>query len=233
MAEILPLLYLLGLSSKDFVLALAEFFGTQAGLSAAAITRLTRSGSAEREAFMARDLSAVDYVYCWVDGIHFAVRLGEDDRLCVRVMVGVRTDGTKELIGVADEPERPRASFNPQPPGHPLRWRRPWPWCEMRIRPRTRAGSRVPRDITVDRAPAGRRRPVLPGRGPLEHLTSAPSSPGRSRLSDQELSAPHHRVLAYVEMLSRGQQASERGPDILDSRPPHLPIQPNLLPLPR
>jgi putative transposase len=101
-AEVLPLLYLHGLSTKDFVPALAEFFGTSSGLSAAAITRLTSSWSAEREAFMARDLSGVDYVYCWVDGVHFTVRLGDDDRLCVLVMVGVRTDGRKELIAIAD-----------------------------------------------------------------------------------------------------------------------------------
>lgn len=101
-AEVLPLLYLHGLSTSDFVPALAEFFGSEAGLSAAAITRLTASWSAEREAFMARDLSVVDYVYCWVDGVHFSVRLGADDRLCVLVMVGVRTDGTKELVAIAD-----------------------------------------------------------------------------------------------------------------------------------
>ena len=101
-AEVLPLLYLHGLSTKDFAPALAEFFGTQAGLSAAAITRLTASWSAEREAFMNRDLSGVDYVYVWADGVHFSVRLGDDDRLCVLVMVGVRTDGTKELIAISD-----------------------------------------------------------------------------------------------------------------------------------
>ena len=101
-AEVLPLLYLHGLSTKDFIPALAEFFGTSAGLSAAAITRLTTSWAAEREAFMSRDLSEVDYVYCWVDGVHFTVRLGEDDRMCVLVMVGVRTDGTKELVAIAD-----------------------------------------------------------------------------------------------------------------------------------
>jgi len=84
-AEVLPLLYLHGLSTKDFVPALADFFGTSAGLSAAAITRLTTSWSAERETFMSRGLSEVDYVYCWVDGIHFSVRLGNDDRLCVLV----------------------------------------------------------------------------------------------------------------------------------------------------
>lgn len=77
-AEVLPLLYLHGLSSKDFVPALTEFFGTDAGLSAAAITRLTASWAAEHEAFGARDLSEVDYVYVWADGIHFnAVACGE------------------------------------------------------------------------------------------------------------------------------------------------------------
>ncbi len=75
-AEVLPLLYLHGLSTKDFVPALAEFFGSEAGLSAPAITRLTGSWAAEQEAFMSRDLSEVDYVYCWVDGVHFSVRLG-------------------------------------------------------------------------------------------------------------------------------------------------------------
>jgi transposase-like protein len=100
--EVLPLLYLHGLSTKDFVPALTEFFGSEAGLSAPVITRLAASWSAEHAAFMARDLSGRDYVYVWVDGIHFSVRLGEDDRLCVLVILGVRTDGTKELIGIAD-----------------------------------------------------------------------------------------------------------------------------------
>lgn len=100
--EVLPLLYLHGLSTKDFVPALAEFFGTSAGLSAPVITRLTTSWSAEHDAFTSRDLSGVDYVYVWVDGIHFSVRLGDDDRLCVLVIVGVRTDGTKELVAIAD-----------------------------------------------------------------------------------------------------------------------------------
>jgi transposase-like protein len=101
-AEVLPLLYLHGLSTRDFVPALEEFFGSDAGLSAPVITRLASSWSAEHEAFMARDLSGADYVYVWVDGIHFSVRLGSDDRLCVLVIVGVRTDGTKELVAIAD-----------------------------------------------------------------------------------------------------------------------------------
>ncbi len=64
--EVLPLLYLHGLSSGDFVPALEEFFGTEAGLSAATITRLTERWQIEREHFMSRDLSARDYVYVWV-----------------------------------------------------------------------------------------------------------------------------------------------------------------------
>jgi len=100
--EVLPLLYLHGLSSGDFVPALEEFFGSQAGLSAATITRLTESWQAERESFMVRDLSQRDYVYIWVDGIHTGVRLGGDDRLCCLVMVGARLDGKKELVAIAE-----------------------------------------------------------------------------------------------------------------------------------
>ena len=101
-AEVLPLLYLHGLSSSDFVPALEELFGSRAGLSASVITRLTSQWQAEREAFAQRDLSEVDYVYCWADGIHFSIRLGDQGRLCCLVIVGVRADGTKELVAVAD-----------------------------------------------------------------------------------------------------------------------------------
>jgi putative transposase len=100
--EVLPLLYLHGLSSGDFVPALEEFFGTEAGLSCATIIRLTEQWQEERESFMSRDLSLRDYVYVWVDGIHTGVRLGSDDRLCCLVMVGARLDGTKELVALAD-----------------------------------------------------------------------------------------------------------------------------------
>ena len=100
--EVLPLLYLHGLSSGDFVPALTEFFGTEAGLSSATIIRLTEQWQKERESFMSRDLSLRDYVYVWVDGIHTGVRLGSDDRLCSLVMVGARLDGTKELVALAD-----------------------------------------------------------------------------------------------------------------------------------
>lgn len=100
--EVLPLLYLHGLSTKDFVPALAEYFGSEAGLSASAICRLTTSWEAEVAAFMKRDLAKGRYVYVWADGVHFNIRLGEDRRLCCLVLVGVRLDGTKELIAISD-----------------------------------------------------------------------------------------------------------------------------------
>jgi transposase-like protein len=101
-AEVLPLLYLHGLSSSDFVPALTELLGSAAGLSASVITRLATQWQAEREAFAQRDLEEVDYVYCFADGVHFSIRLGEQGRLCCLVIVGVRADGRKELVAVAD-----------------------------------------------------------------------------------------------------------------------------------
>ena len=89
------------MSTGDFVPALEQFFGSSAGLSSSVITRLTKQWQAERDAFMRRDLSKVDYVYVWVDGIHFNIRL-EEERLCTLVVVGVRADGTKELVAIAD-----------------------------------------------------------------------------------------------------------------------------------
>src|SRR6266436_1417149 len=99
--EVLPLLYLHGLSSGDFVPALGQFLGSAAGLSAAVITRLTGTWQAEQRAFAQRDLSQVDYVYLWADGIHVNIRL-EEHKLCLLVMIGVRADGRKELIALAD-----------------------------------------------------------------------------------------------------------------------------------
>src|SRR6266702_4599634 len=101
-AAVLPPLYLHGLSSSDFVPALEELLGSAAGLSASVVTRLCEQWQAEREAFQQRDLSEVDYVYCWADGVHFSIRLGEQGRLCCLVIVGVRADGRKELVAVAD-----------------------------------------------------------------------------------------------------------------------------------
>jgi putative transposase len=99
--EVLPLLYLHGLSSGDFVPALGQFPGSSAGLSAAVITRLTETWKAGQRAFAVRDLSGVDYVYLRADGIHVNIGL-EEHKLCLLVMTGVRADGRKEVIALAD-----------------------------------------------------------------------------------------------------------------------------------
>jgi putative transposase len=101
MTEVLPLLYLHGLSTSDFGPALEQFLGSSAGLSATTITRLTSQWQDEAKAFGDRDLSGTDYVYLWVDGIHLKVRL-EQEKLCLLVMIGVRSDGRKELVALAD-----------------------------------------------------------------------------------------------------------------------------------
>ena len=99
--QVLPLLYLHGLSSSDFGPALEQFLGSGAGLSAATITRLTAQWQDDAEAFNKRSLADIDYVYVWVDGIHLKVRL-EADKVCLLVMIGVRADGHKELVALAD-----------------------------------------------------------------------------------------------------------------------------------
>jgi len=99
--EVLPLMYLHGMSSGDFAPALEEFFGSAAGLSASVITRLTKQWQADQRAFAERRLDDRDFVYIWADGIHFNVRL-EEARLCALVIVGVRADGTKELVAITD-----------------------------------------------------------------------------------------------------------------------------------
>jgi putative transposase len=100
--EVLPILYLHGLSTGDFREALPVLFGADAaGLSPANIARLTTCWEAEYRSFAQRSLAHSDYVYVWADGIYLNIRL-EDDRLCLLVMIGVRSDGTKELIALED-----------------------------------------------------------------------------------------------------------------------------------
>lgn len=101
--EVIPLLYLRGLSTGDFREALPVLLGeATSGLSPANISRQIGVWEAEIAAWRTRDLSEVDYVYVWADGVHVNVRLGEQDRLCLLVMIGARPDGTKELIAVED-----------------------------------------------------------------------------------------------------------------------------------
>jgi len=105
--EVLPLLYLHGLSTSDFGPALGQFLGSSAGLSAPVIARLTQTWQGEQRAFAGRDLSGVDYVYVWADGIHVTIRLA-DERLCLLVLIGVK--GWRRGVCA-------RLSARPQPDG--------------------------------------------------------------------------------------------------------------------
>lgn len=100
-SEVLPLLYLHGLSSGDFVPALEQFLGSSAGLSPATVTRLTKQWQNDHAAFQKRDLAASDYVYVWADGVHPKIRLSQAHS-CLLVLMGVRRDGHKELIAIEE-----------------------------------------------------------------------------------------------------------------------------------
>lgn len=101
--EVLPVLYLHGLSTGDFGPALRDLLGEDAsGLSSSSIARLAEQWQADHAAFKARQLGFHCYAYLFIDGVHVAVRLGEDDRLCLLVVIGVREDGVKELLAVED-----------------------------------------------------------------------------------------------------------------------------------
>src|SRR5215216_3708391 len=101
--DVLPVLYLRGLSTGDFRPALEQLLGEDAsGLSSSTISRLCKDWEAEHARFRGRSLRFHRYAYLFVDGVHVSVRLGEDDRLCLLVVIGVREDGTKELLAVED-----------------------------------------------------------------------------------------------------------------------------------
>jgi transposase-like protein len=101
--EVLPILYLRGLSTGDFRPALEDLLGEDAsGLSPSTISRLTKEWEAHHDRFRKRLLSFCRYAYLFVDGVHVSVRLGEDDRVCLLVVIGVREDGEKELLAVED-----------------------------------------------------------------------------------------------------------------------------------
>ncbi len=101
--DVLAILYLRGLPTGDFGPALGDLLGEDAsGLSASAISRLTKQWEADHAAFGARSLRFHRCGYLFIDGVHMSVRLGEDDRLCLLVVIGVREDGCKELLAVED-----------------------------------------------------------------------------------------------------------------------------------
>lgn len=101
-AELLPALYLRGLSTGDFREGLAALLGENAaGFSPSVVTRLVSTWQGEYAGWKTRSLAEADYVYVWADGVHFNVRL-EDERLAALVMIGARPDGTKEVIALED-----------------------------------------------------------------------------------------------------------------------------------
>jgi putative transposase len=100
--ELLPWLYLMGISSGDFSEALAALLGPDApGLSASTIGRLKETWQAELAAWQARDLIGKRYVYFWVDGVCFNARL-DQERQCILVVIGADDRGRKELVGLTD-----------------------------------------------------------------------------------------------------------------------------------
>ena len=110
--DVLPWLYLKGISTGDFQEALASLLGEGAkGLSATTITRLKSQWSEDLKSWQIRDLSSKRYVYVWADGIHFNIRLGEDDRMCILVLMGTTMDGEKELIALSEGYRESEASW--------------------------------------------------------------------------------------------------------------------------
>lgn len=100
--ELLPWLYLKGISTGDFNEALQSLVGPECpGLSASTVTRLLQAWQGEYHEWSKRSLKDKNYVYLWVDGVHFNIRL-EEDKQCILVLMGATADGQKELIAIAD-----------------------------------------------------------------------------------------------------------------------------------
>ena len=100
--ELIPWLYLKGVSTGDFAEALAALLGPDApGLSATTVTRLKAVWQEEYDAWGKRSLAGKHFVYVWADGVHFNIRL-EEDRQCILVLMGATADGHKELIALGD-----------------------------------------------------------------------------------------------------------------------------------
>jgi transposase-like protein len=100
--ELIPWLYLKGISTGDFPEALQSLLGVDAkGLSANTVTRLKAAWEEEHKDWSKRSLKGKQYVYVWADGIHFNIRL-EDGRQCILVLMGATADGKKELIAITD-----------------------------------------------------------------------------------------------------------------------------------
>ena len=97
--EVIPILYLRGLSTGDFKPALEQLLGEDAaGLSPTTIARMAKEWEEHHDRFRRRHLGFCRYAYLFMDGIHVSVRLGEDPKVCLLIVIGVREDGEKELL---------------------------------------------------------------------------------------------------------------------------------------
>ena len=100
--EFIPWLYLKGISTNDFSECLQHLTGNRAAsLSPTTVVRLKEAWSRDCQEWSRRSLAGKRYVYFWVDGVHFNVRL-EEDRQCILVVMGATADGKKELVAIAD-----------------------------------------------------------------------------------------------------------------------------------
>ena len=100
--ELIPWLYLKGISTGDFTESLQALLGPNApGLSATTVTRLVTTWQNDYETWSTRSLEGKEYAYVWADGVHFNIRL-EEDRQCILVLMGATPEGKKELIAVVD-----------------------------------------------------------------------------------------------------------------------------------
>lgn len=108
----LPWLYLKGISTGDMREALTVLVGEQAkGLSSNVVSRLKAEWAAEYTGWMRRDLTGSRYVYWWADGVHTSLRGEDDARQCLLVIIGVKLDGTKELVTIGDGLRESKASW--------------------------------------------------------------------------------------------------------------------------
>jgi putative transposase len=110
--DLVPWLYLKGISTSDFPEALQALLGDGVrGFSANTVVRLKQIWEQEFRTWRKESMQGKKYVYLWADGVYFNIRLGEGERQCVLVIIGVREDGTKELIAMEDGVRESRLSW--------------------------------------------------------------------------------------------------------------------------
>ena len=165
-----------GFSTGDFNEALQALVGPECpGLSASTVTRLLEGWQAEYHEWSKRSLKDKHYVYLWVDGVHFNIRL-EEDRQCILVLMGATADGQKELIAIADGYRESEQS-----------------WMELLLDVKSRG--------LVDRSQAGHRRR---GFGILEGTAEGlPDHPHPALLGPQDGQRPRQAAQAIAATSQR------------------------------